>query len=194
VTTEQPTFTPEITAAIADADRLVKPWLRSSDTWRLDAAGLPELDDMAIAMERLAGTHETVHLEVSYSAYEWTVRRRRGREEFFAWSFSEAVLLMLADDLRRTCAMCREYDGHAASCPALAEALIHYTTGGMPPAIACGSEPGENDTATGAAAQITCPDCAKWLRLARGHLRREYLARERDASETGEPVDEEGQP
>ena len=101
---------------VEEADHLVRPFLLPGDTWRHDRDGVPEIDDMMVALQRVTG-RKSVRLDVSYRGYEFVVGWHGRAEDFIEGTFPEALLAMLADEFRRTCAACREFDGHEASCP-----------------------------------------------------------------------------
>lgn len=114
-------FRPETAEALATADRLVKPWLAAGDDWRKNIDGLPEIEDIFVALARVREQKRPdVRVDVHFLGYSYYVGHDDSHEQFEAPTLAEAVLLLLADDLRRTCAECREYDGHDHLCPALA--------------------------------------------------------------------------
>ena len=110
-------FRPEIADALAVADEKVRAWLAPADTWRKDADGLPLEEDVIVSLSRLRGGG--VDLRVSFERLEYTVNYCDSRDEFSATTLPEALLLLLADDLKRTCVECREYDGHDVRCSVL---------------------------------------------------------------------------
>lgn len=113
--------TPDITKLIARADHLVRPFLGEHDTWRHDPAGMPLINDMLGALSRVMNTAwPHVRLDLSWNDGEVVIGRRDAREDHMAFSLEEAVLALLVDELERTCAICREIDGHDHACPVLA--------------------------------------------------------------------------
>lgn len=113
----------EITAALAEVNTLVQPWLGATDEWRKDSWGMPLPDDMAIALARLRRQQRPnlslefhwVDLDCVYvSSPGW------GNDEFEGETMASALLLMLQDALRRACRECGEWDGHNVRCAQVA--------------------------------------------------------------------------
>lgn len=154
-------FSPEIVAAIAEVDRLVRPWLMKGDDWRKDADGLPVVEDIVVALSRVRGGRQ-VRLDVRYQG-DFFVADEGSSDTFDGPTLQEALLLMLQDDLRRTCPKCREHDSHDVNCPALAP-VVHFSLGGSPPVAPCDAEDHEDDTASPVLSIVTCPACSEWAR------------------------------
>ena len=108
---------------VEEADRLVRPFMEIDDSWGHGPEGLPLLQDMAYALRRVTGRPVRIDWSFREQVGEHIVGHRDGREDHTGWSIEEALLGLLVDELRRTCPVCRERDGHESRCPVLAAEL-----------------------------------------------------------------------
>jgi hypothetical protein len=109
-------------ADIAEMTRLVKPFLKPTDSW-VRTAGvaasvpwMPTPDQALRALEAVtAGRMTDIQVligkaQVAVTPLAW------GDRSFWARTLEDALAECLLHELRSTCPECRERDGHAGSC------------------------------------------------------------------------------